>query len=329
MQKSAMHEAQRPRPRASVALAGAMLATLAAPLHAQPVVAASASNDVVSWYRLAGDPPTATERVSDVLCPPTSFDGSDIVGSCGVPGLSIVAHARGRLGGVLRAEAHLTAAGAHVPLGDPPPDAVLAGVRANAYADLRDEVTFGGVVPAVLRFSCRLDGTTRRSSAGGGDVLEARASVYVLVGPVLPTRCLGTDVAGTASGATSFARVGFVDVPVVGGGPVSFYYGLFASTLIGDAVGATLDGAVDADFAHTARLGVRALDADGRDVTAAARLTFAGAAYPVTVAAVPEPGALALVGAGLVVLSAGVRRRRRGADPGRPPLLERRGILCV
>lgn len=298
-------------------LAVALTLLTASPLAAQS--GTSATTGLRQWYRVAGQP-GRPQNVDGFACPTTS---GPIDGDCGVPGLHAEARASSPGGGVLKAEARLTATNAPMALPSTAPAGVdERGYTLDASASLFDVVSFGGLAPATLRFTYYVDGELRTTlppnpanwvNAGMDMTLWSSQTGPALSGAM--QRDVRNIFSATVSRSLDVATFGFFDVALVGASALRFNINLAAYIGMGGTPGTLLNGSGTSDFFHTARIGVQALDADGNDVTAAANLTFSsGTLYPVTPSStVPEPGTWALLGTGLIAVGSVAARRNRTA----------------
>lgn len=317
--------ARRSSPLARLALATASLvAATVAPITLAAQSGSNTSNRVYRFYQRSGDVPRGV-HVDATLCGPTP---ATIDGNCGIAGLHAYAHAAATTGGVLKAQASLSATGARVELSPSvPADADNAGYTAGAFAGMWDRVTFGGIAPAVIRVNYVIDGelTNVRLPSGAGYVnsgvdLFFRARQGAPVWDLPNARLFRTTLIGRTSQSATVAETGYVDFALDGAAPLFFHFGLsaFVDLGLGGLRQDVVAGMGDADFFNTALFGVQALDANGADVTAAAGLVFeSGAGYPVSpTATVPEPGTVVLVATGLLAVAGTDRRRRSGALAG-------------
>jgi hypothetical protein len=286
---------------------------LAAPLSAQS--GTYVDNGLNAAYQVSSEPPWQV-HTDHVVCVSNT---SPIVGSCGVPGLTVSLTSSTDPGGVMHARTAITAAAVAAPAVTAPPDLRNAFYGAHAGTGFWDRVTFGAFTPAAIRLTYSLDGTVSIAPGGGPTYLSAYGTIgySATTTPGVPgtfTELFTDGVIGQLSQSRTIQHTGFVDIPLAGAAFLDFLVGINTWSDIGGGLpGTPYSGTSDADFSHTARIGIRAIDASGQDVTAAAGLVFAsGATYPASPSAtVPEPAAVALFGSGALILAGVTARRRR------------------
>lgn len=245
-------------------------------------------------------------HVDHAICGPTA---SDIVGSCGAPGLNVSASAGGGANGTLHAQVSTTLTDFDAVLTTSPSGVQQIGLLNYGVAVLFDAVSFGGVTPSTLRFSYLVNGIVQ-SNAPAGTFGRAGSAVE-----------LGTDQAGyttfqrnnptwdPSATARAVSYSGHFDVPVVGNDPVGFALLFYAVNLFQNPTGTDLNGSVSSLFHNTAHFGLQALDADGNDITTAAQFQFVDEGLP-RLAAIPEPSTWALLISGFGLTGTALRRRR-------------------
>lgn len=192
----------------------------------------------------------------------------------------------------------------------PPPNSHGYGVTVTAVASLADTLSFTNVVPSVVRLHYAVTGTRQNTAYDGVDYLSTRGMLTFSGGqisPFSPSVTLYDDrLAGNGTQTDVENLLGFYDIPITSATPVAFRLSLSAISTMVDHRYGDMWGTVSADYGHTVRYGLQALDASGRDITREAGFVFAsGATYATTV---PEPG-LGLVL--LVGLVPSLWRRRR------------------
>lgn len=279
------------------------------------VSSASAStynvNDSYQWYQINHGNVIADQE----LCSPTSMTLS---GSCGLAGLTVNAQSLAQSDGVLKAATSLNAAGVEVALHSPPAGVTGAGVRTAATAGISDQVSFGGTTPVTLRFTYHIDGYGVTSAVSDVDYLHPDIFIFFGTSQSGPSSIISSTIysynfGSNGSKSTSIDTGGYVDVPISGSTPLDFSAQLYSDVLIGgsaDDVSPTfVNGYAASDFYNTAGFGVEALDANGRDITAAADLIFSAGELP-AYATVPEPTEWLLMIFGLIGSGIALRTQR-------------------
>lgn len=314
--------------RATVGVLTACLCLSGTATDAQPSPSGTNNANYVWQWPLGLPGDRNAPSFDSFLCPPTA---NAITGTCGFGGMTVDDRSSATAGGVLRAEATLTLTNFVPHFVNPvSPAAWSWGVTATAGAVLYDQITFGGVIPAFVRFNYLIDGSGTTTSVDGRANLTPSIRMYLgAIQSDVPVRPGGQQIFiaetfGNQSRSEPTDASGSTDVAIAGNMPLDFDITLTAIATINSAMPDPINGTVTSDWSNTARWGVQAFDANGNDITAAADLEFAsGATFPTVVT--PEPMSATLVGTGLLILMVAGKRRQRRTD-GRRLRTEWRGL---